>query len=79
MLVFALRYRKPIDAVTADKGLKLRKYELDDEEWAIAQELIDILEVRLLSIFCFRDVICCGRNIRRPRSISRVIQPTFPQ
>jgi hypothetical protein len=53
MLVFVLRYRKPIDVVTADKGLKLRKYELDEEEWAIAQELVDVLEVCFLRSLFF--------------------------
>jgi hypothetical protein len=45
MLRFVLAYRKPIDAVTADKGLKLRRYELDDEEWKVVEDLIDVLEV----------------------------------
>lgn len=48
MLCMALRYRKPIDAVTADKALKLRKYELDDEEWKVVEDLVDILEVQFL-------------------------------
>ena len=47
MLCVALEYRKPIDAVTADKGLRLRKFELDDEEWGIVEDLVDVLEVRL--------------------------------
>jgi hypothetical protein len=45
MIRVALEYRRPIDLVTADKGLKLRKYELDDEEWIIIKDLIDVLEV----------------------------------
>jgi hypothetical protein len=45
MMCFALKYRKPIDLVTADKGLKLRKYELDDEEWGVMEDLVDVLEV----------------------------------
>ena len=45
MLVFAVKYRKAIDAITAHKALKLRRFELDDEDWGIIQELVDILEV----------------------------------
>ena len=31
MMVFALKYHKPIDSIMADKSLKLRKYELNNE------------------------------------------------
>jgi hypothetical protein len=45
MLRFALEYRKPIDSVTADKTLKLRKFELDEDEWGVMGDLVDVLEV----------------------------------
>ena len=46
MMQFALKYRKPIDSITADKSLKsLRKFELDDDEWNIVTELVSILKV----------------------------------
>ena len=31
--IFALKYRTAIDRVTGDKSLKLRRYELDNEDW----------------------------------------------
>jgi hypothetical protein len=43
MLNFALQYRAVIDAMTADKILKLRKFELEEEEWAIAEDLVAVL------------------------------------
>jgi hypothetical protein len=46
MLKFALAYRVAIDKVTADKGLKLRRYELDNDNWVIIEELVSVLEVR---------------------------------
>ena len=46
MLSFAIRYRAAIDAMTADKSLKLRKFELETEEWTIADDLVTILLVR---------------------------------
>jgi hypothetical protein len=49
MLAFAITYRKAIDAITAHKALKLRRFELDEEDWGIIQELVDILEVRVAS------------------------------
>ena len=45
MMVFALEYRKPIDSITADKSLKLRKYELDNEGWSIIEQLVSVLQV----------------------------------
>lgn len=45
MMSFALKYREPIDAITADKALKMRRYELDDDEWKVIKDLVDILEV----------------------------------
>ena len=46
MLKFVLAYRVVIDKITADKGLKLRKYELDNDNWVIVEDLISVLEVR---------------------------------
>jgi hypothetical protein len=43
MLNFAIQYRTAIDAMTADKTLKLRKFELETEEWAIAEDLVAVL------------------------------------
>jgi len=45
MLSFIIRYRAAIDAMTVDKSLKLRQFELETEEWAIAKDLITILLV----------------------------------
>jgi hypothetical protein len=45
MLNFVLSYRPVIDTVTADKALKLRKFELDDDEWKIVADLVSILHV----------------------------------
>jgi hypothetical protein len=50
MLSFVLDYRSAIDTVTADKNLKLRKFELDDDEWKIVGDLVSVLEVRSLPL-----------------------------
>jgi hypothetical protein len=44
MLSFALRYREPIDDITSDKSFKLRKYELDNDDWKIIEDLVSFLE-----------------------------------
>lgn len=45
MLEFIIEYRVPINTMTADQSLNLRKYEVDDDEWVIAEKLQDILKV----------------------------------
>ena len=45
MLDFVLAYRVVIDKITADKGLKLRRYELDNDNWVIIEDLVSVLEV----------------------------------
>lgn len=48
MMRFVLAYRKAIDQITADKALKLRRYELDNDNWVIVEDLVSVLEVRFL-------------------------------
>jgi len=45
MMRFAVAYRLAINKITADKALKLRKYELDNDDWVIIEDLVSILEV----------------------------------
>ena len=59
MMKFMLAYRVEIDKVTADKGLRLRKYELDNDDWVIINDLVGILEVcqsRFIYI-CYKQFI----------------------
>jgi hypothetical protein len=51
MLKFALDYRIALDTITGDRDMNMRKYELKDEEWTIAGQLGDTLEVRSLFLF----------------------------
>ena len=46
MLKFSIEYRRAIDAITAERTMKLRDYELRREEWKIAEELCEVLKVR---------------------------------
>jgi hypothetical protein len=45
MLNVAAEYREVIDDITANKSLKLRQYELDDEGWDIIKDLLRVLKV----------------------------------
>jgi hypothetical protein len=49
MAKVAVKYRPAIDNITADKSLKLRKYELDDDDWKIIGDLLRVLKVCLSS------------------------------
>ena len=44
MMSFALKYHAPIDSITADKSLKLRKHELDNDDWRVIEELVHVLK-----------------------------------
>jgi hypothetical protein len=46
MLEFAVQYRSALEAITGDRNLTLRSYELNDEEWDLAIHLYKVLEVR---------------------------------
>ena len=51
MLEFAVDYRAAIDAITSNRDLNLRKYELEDDEWVIAANLQDTLKVCTILLF----------------------------
>lgn len=49
MLVFALEYRMVIDEISGDRDM--RKYELDEQEWGLVEQLCNLLEVRYATVF----------------------------
>ena len=46
MLEFAVRYRVAINEITSSKKANLHWYELDGEEWRVAEQLCAALKVR---------------------------------
>lgn len=46
MLDFSVKYQAAIQEFTSNLKLSLRKYELDNEEWELAEQLHDVLKVR---------------------------------
>ena len=48
MLDFAVKHITAIDAITSDRDMKLRQYELSEDEWDVARQLRDVLKVRIL-------------------------------
>ena len=55
MLDFAVEHITAIDTITADRDMKLRQYELSEDDWDMARHLRDVLKVfPLFSYFlCF--------------------------
>src|SRR3984885_1706438 len=82
MLSFAIRYRAAIDAMTADKSLKLRKFKLETEEWAIAEDLVSVLLVRactklLIYILTFFHSNTKMQPCFSPKTVLALL-PSFP-
>jgi hypothetical protein len=48
MLNVAMEYRKVIDDITANKSLKLRQYELDEDGWEVIGDLLRVLKVTFI-------------------------------
>ena len=46
MLDFAVGYREALDSMTGNQRMKLRQYELTEEDWEITTQLRDVLKVR---------------------------------
>jgi len=45
MLNFAVEYREALNTITGDRDMKLRQYELSEEDWKVATQLRDVLKV----------------------------------
>jgi hypothetical protein len=45
MLEFSCDYREVLDSITGNQKMKLRQYELSEEDWEIATKLRDVLKV----------------------------------
>lgn len=50
LLAFPNKYSKAFDLLTADCGLKLHCFEMNEEEWELAGQLERILEVSTAAI-----------------------------
>ena len=55
MLSFAFKYCAAINAMTAVNALKLWKFELEDEEWLIVEDLVAILLVTTFIYHLLQD------------------------
>ncbi|KAF8263472.1 hypothetical protein EI94DRAFT_1807153 [Lactarius quietus] len=51
MLEFALKFRDALDTITGNKDMKLRKYEMDNKEWEIANQLREVLKTSLSDVY----------------------------
>jgi hypothetical protein len=45
MLNFAVEHIEAINTITGDRDMKLRRYELSEDDWDMARQLRDVLKV----------------------------------
>jgi len=45
MLSFAYTYRDAYNELTSNRDMKMRKYEIEDDDWEIVKQLADVLKV----------------------------------
>jgi len=64
MMKFVLAYREAIDMITANKTLKLRRYELDNDDWVIVEDLVSVLEVRRIPLIYYKILILYCKDIQ---------------
>ena len=48
MLDFAIKHIAAVNAITSNRDMKLRQYELSEDEWDVARQLRDVLKVCIL-------------------------------
>jgi hypothetical protein len=53
MLEFAVDYQEAIDSITGNQKIKLRQYELSEEDWEIATKLCDVFKVSFFYFLLF--------------------------
>ena len=70
MLLAALDYCAVIDDITANKVLKLHRYELDDADWDIVKDLLKVLKVHRAVLHLSISSHCHPRCTKMPRYFS---------
>ena len=80
MLEFAVEHREALDSITGNQKMKLRQYELTEEDWKIATKLRDVLKVcdHLFLVVQLTSQSCLCRFSRMQRSSSRAAHPASP-
>ena len=53
MLKFAVEYWEAIDSITGNQRMKLKQYELSEEDWEIEMKLHDVLKVGYFYFYFF--------------------------
>ena len=71
LLEFAVEYHEVIDNLTSERGLELRDYEMDPDEWQLAKQLRYILKVSAQLSFTMFLIHSLCRYLKMPRSSSQ--------
>ena len=58
MLVCGNEYRVALDIITSDRTMDLRKFEMSQEEWAVLEQLQEVLKVCSLRYELITRLFC---------------------
>jgi hypothetical protein len=79
MLNFAVEYRFALDAITGDRDMNLRRYELSKGDWKVATQLRDVLRVSFLSeLTTSSESYLCRSSKTRLFSFHEARRPLLP-
>jgi len=63
MLKFAFSYSEPINKITGERSMKIRQYEIIDQEWTIVEQLRDCLKIFKTVTLEFSSDTPCVANV----------------
>lgn len=77
MLHFAVKYHVALDEITAHRDMKLRRFELSEEEWNIAEQLANVLKVSYpVFLSVSHSLLFVQRSSKTRHHTSRERRPT---
>jgi len=79
MLNFAVKYRYALDAITGDRDMNLRQYELSKGDWKVATQLRDVLQVSFLcKLTKFSESYICRSSKTQLFFFHKARHPSLP-
>lgn len=70
MMKFVCTYKVAVNKITANKSLKLRRYELNGDDWDIIEDLVSILKICHCHLLIYTLLTLIHRSTKKPHSSS---------
>ena len=71
MLKFAFAYSEPINRITSERSMKIRQFELNDQEWTIVEQLRDCLKACFFFVY---NLFHCSHLIDIQNGYTRILK-----